>query len=204
MGRLILIRHAEAIGQGYYLGRRSDPPLSGSGREQAAVLALSLRENEPGCVNGGTELFVSPLQRTLETAELLFPGVRPVEVPELMEMDFGDWDGLSWREISSCDAAGYGKWLGDPVLNSPPGGETLGEFNKRVADGFADVLTQAKSDCSCLVLHGGVIRSILCSILRMPAEKHWSFRIDCASYSSIKIFYDNAGYSGLIEYLNYK
>lgn len=204
MSRLILIRHAEALGQGRYLGRRTDPSLSEKGRKKAEALGITLSEPESAGGNREILLFSSPMRRTVETAELVFPGAELQMIPEFMEMDFGDWDGMSWQEITAAAGTEYKKWLSDPVHNDPPGGETLTGFNLRVAEGLERVLMRTAGQCAYLVLHAGVIRSILCSVIGLPAERYWSFKIDCASYSEIKIMdNDKTARTAVIEYLNH-
>ncbi len=207
--RLILVRHAEAEGQGCYIGRGSDPPLSDRGREQAHKLR---RQDFPCPRRDGAVLFSSPLRRAVETAEILFghePDAAEIEiVHDFAEIDFGRWEGLGWREISRMEESRYRQWLDKPVETSPPGGESLKDFSERVGACLEDVFKRIdllKADTACFVVHAGVIRSILCLLLELPPDKHWSFEIGCASVSSLKIFghgFSDKNRSAVVEYLN--
>jgi len=105
--------------RGCLLGR-TDPPLSERGRVAALSLAtLSVRS-----------VFTSPLRRARETAEAIRA---PLEIlPELAEIDFGEWDGLTWREIErrSPELARrkVEDWFGVVI----PGGEAWPDFRVRV------------------------------------------------------------------------
>lgn len=205
MTELFLIRHGEAVGQGRYLGRGSDPSLSADGIARVSALKSFLPQPSES-----SSFFSSPMRRALETADILFHDTegRAVinKIDEFSEIDFGEWDGLNWKEITMKAGDGYRAWLDDPVNLCPPEGETLTAFNSRINIGFQSVIEHSKQDRNekiFIIAHGGVIRSILCSLLGLPAERHWSFQIDTASVSSVKLFTDpGARQSCLIEFLN--
>src|SRR3954469_3349868 len=92
--QVILIRHgasaAAVPGRPFdLLDGHADPPLSPEGEEQAVAVARRL-DTEP--LAG---IFVTPLQRTLQTAQPLITatGLEPVAVPDLREVLLGDWEG---------------------------------------------------------------------------------------------------------------
>jgi broad specificity phosphatase PhoE len=102
-----------------------DPPLSARGRQQTADLAS---------LKGGKEnmtVYSSPLRRALQTAS----GLRFHELvilPDLREVDMGEWTGKPWEEIElewgSLARKKSADWLGVPA----PGGETWKELTTRV------------------------------------------------------------------------
>ncbi len=213
--RLILIRHAEAEGQGRYLGRRSNPPLSITGCRQAELLRNRLSAETFGNHSENVFLFSSPQKRACETAEILFPAgggkisgtCRPEIIPEFAEIDFGDWEGMTWNEISAADEERYKTWINNPLKTAPPGGgETLGDFGGRIDNGFETVsarLRKAENGTAFLVVHGGVIRMLLCRLLALDADKYSAFHTDCASYSSIRVFENEySDRSAVLEYMN--
>ena len=126
--RVWLLRHGETDwnARRRYLGR-TDLPLSGRGR-----LALIRADFAPDRV------YVSPLGRTAETAELLFPGARQIVVPDLREMDFGVFEGKSWREMEDLPA--YRAWVEGGCVDAPPGGESRRAFADRVCAAFASLV----------------------------------------------------------------
>jgi len=80
-----------------HLGQTIDVPLSDAGREQAERLAERLR------MVAFERIFSSPLRRAQETADVVAAG-RPVELDRrLLEMDYGEWEGLTYAEIDARD-----------------------------------------------------------------------------------------------------
>ena len=118
---LFLIRHGEPESRGVFLGQ-SDPPLSTSGqsRVRAALSCLQV-----------TVTYCSTLRRARQTADLI-PSQKLVELPELKEIDMGDWTGKTWREIET----GWGKLAADKSADwlgiDPPNGESWSALMHRV------------------------------------------------------------------------
>ncbi len=141
MASLFLIRHAEPQITGVLLGQL-DPPLSDAGRIQAETLS----DVEVEIV------WTSPLRRAKETAH--FVRANRIEIPELREIDQGEWTGKSWAEIEARwgDLAlrKSNDWLGI----SAPGGESWPEFLERI--GKAWVVVRAGVAPAAIVAHQGV------------------------------------------------
>ena len=89
---LLLIRHSLTPGnlKKQYVGS-TDQPLAPEGE----ALARERRGAMPS-IDG---LWVSPLMRCRQTAELLFPNMEQHIVPDLQECDFGDYEGKTWEEL---------------------------------------------------------------------------------------------------------
>ena len=118
--RVYLLRHGatEATAEGRYSGRL-DTPLSPAGRQALHRAAFSPQY-----------VYVSPLRRAVETAALWFPEAKQIPVPELREMDFGIFEGRTWRELS--DNAAYRAWVDSGCQAPIPGGESKAVFCARV------------------------------------------------------------------------
>ncbi|MFZ7943464.1 histidine phosphatase family protein [Neobacillus sp. 19] len=121
--------------------------------------------------------FSSDLQRCLSTLNLFFPNQKPIILENFREMNFGDWEGLTYEELK--DNEHYRQWISDPVNIFPPKGEAFHEFTNRVQNGWNTmihtVLTQQLKNCA-VITHGGVIRYLLSEYA--PEEKEfWSFQV---------------------------
>lgn len=143
--RVLLVRHGET--EWSRLGRhtgRTDIPLDEEGRRRARELGRTL----DGI--GFTRVLVSPLSRARETAELA--GLHgPVEVcDDLVEWDYGDYEGLTAEQIRA-GRPGWSLWE-----DGVPGGETLEELGRR-ADRVVARLGQLEGDVAA-VAHGHVLR----------------------------------------------
>lgn len=166
MRTVYLLRHGQPQGAGVSrcLGGRSDPPLSPEGIRACAQLAPALAR-----LNVQT-LGCSPLRRCRETAALLFPGLEPVCLPGLAELDCGDWDGLPFSEIRARWPEHYARRGRDPSL-PPPGGETLDQAAARARAALAALLAETEGDLA-LVAHSGLNRALLCALTGLPFARY--------------------------------
>ncbi|WP_415896717.1 histidine phosphatase family protein [Neptuniibacter sp. QD72_48] len=177
-----LFRHGEPALKGVYLGR-TDSPLSVKGQSTCeAVLA-----------NGEWDLVVSsPLKRALESARWL-ANTRQIELQvwdELQELDFGDWDGVSFEQVYSENPVAADKFWQAPQDYPAPNGETIQQFKQRIAM-VKERLLKLPEKKVLVVTHGGVIRCLIGDILGIEAD-HWRrIAIDYAHFTKLRFDYDS-------------
>ena len=145
----VLIRHSLTPGnlENQYVGS-TDQPLAPEGE----ALARERRERMTE-VDG---LWVSPLMRCRQTAELLFPGMEQHIVPDLQECDFGDYECKTWEELK--DEEIYRAWIGGDMTVTFPHGESMEHFIARCRRGIQTVAQEAKAmglQRPAIVAHGG-------------------------------------------------
>jgi broad specificity phosphatase PhoE len=117
-----------------HLGQRIDIPLNDDGRAQAAALEKRLA--------GVTfdRIITSPLVRARETAEIV-AGTRGIEQDaRLMEMDYGDWEGLTYPDLDERYATERRRWAASPDVLACPGGESGYDVAERVGALIVDLL----------------------------------------------------------------
>lgn len=153
--RLWLMRHGATEGNELhrYVGRRTDEPLSAAGRAQCASF---------GTFPQVEKVYVSPLLRARQTAELCYPHAEIVTVPGLEEFDFGVFEGRSARDLEH-DAA-YRAWVDGWCRGRCPGGEDREEFVTRTATALSGLLvgTAKRGEQHVVVVaHGGTIMAAL-------------------------------------------
>jgi broad specificity phosphatase PhoE len=193
MGTLILARHSltEASEAGRNLGQRTDPPLTERGAALAERLGTTLHSELEELPHDDVRLLSSPAQRCRQTASavaraLAFSG--PVEVhDELIELDYGEWDGLTADECRARDPELRAAWEADPFATRCPGGESGADVAARafpVLDEVDAWLTADRDRCAIVVAHNHVNRLRLCAHLGWPMA-HYRRRIgqDAAAYS---------------------
>jgi alpha-ribazole phosphatase len=194
MARLILVRHGKTAwnAQARYQGR-ADLPLSDAGRRQAAMLARRLAREEIDAV------YASDLQRAWEMAvTVAAPHGLPVRAePRLLEMDFGDWEGLTYDEVQERYPQALAAWEADPLNMAPPGGETLAHVVARVQSLLDDIVRIHPDHTVVLVAHGGPLRVLLCIVMGLDPRAHWQFRLDVASLSELYLYDEGAVLTGL-------
>lgn len=148
-----LIRHGQTPGNklGRYIGI-TDEPLSDEG------IRLLQQESYPQ-----PELvFVSPLRRCTQTAEILFPGKRLHIIEDLAECNFGDFENKNYKELSGNPD--YQAWIDSGGTLPFPNGESREEFRRRSIRGFQRAVTaciRQNAATMSLVVHGGTIMNIM-------------------------------------------
>ncbi|WP_035793745.1 histidine phosphatase family protein [Kitasatospora mediocidica] len=125
--RLILVRHGETAwsASGQHTGR-TDIPLTDEGRAMARALGARLHR-APWRGLPDALVLTSPLSRARETCELAGFGARAVDRPELMEWDYGLYEGRTGVEIRKTEQPNWLIWR-----DGVPGGEKLSEVAARV------------------------------------------------------------------------
>lgn len=178
--QLILIRHGETLWnkEGRIQGT-SDIELSEAGVEQARRLALSLKDTDIGAIHA------SPLKRAFRTAEIInsFHG-KVIDVHAgLMEMDQGDFEGMSFKELMACEREFLKRWVADPASVRMPHGESLVELQKRAWPPLEKII--AASQNALVVAHNFTIAAILCRVRNISLSEFRSTCVDTASKTVI-------------------
>lgn len=165
MSTIFLLRHGAIIQRRprRFVGQ-TDFPLTMEGREQAALWQTALAEVPlAGAVT-------SDLTRCRETAGIVLAGrdITPRPEPRLREIDLGQWEGLTVKEVSERFPGSYQRRGCDLADCRPEGGESFADVQARAVAALADL---AEADGNILVVaHGGVNRTILCHALGIPLE----------------------------------
>ena len=167
MAELMLIRHGKTAGNllGRYIGSRTDEPLCDEGREGLAGKKLPEVER----------LYVSPMKRCVETAEILWPGFdrkKMQKVTDLRECDFGDFENKNYKELSGN--GDYQAWIDSNGTLPFPNGESMDAFKSRCLEAFARIVEEVSGAeqewiasgktgifRAGIVVHGGTIMAIL-------------------------------------------
>lgn len=134
---LLLVRHGQPQGvrPKSFLGHR-DPDLNADGCGQAEALATWIPQRiAAGRCPAITAAWCSDLRRAQSTAAPIVAALGcPVTVDVgLREIDFGDWEGLTFAEVDAQHQAAASEWFADPEATRPAGGESLAEVFARVA-----------------------------------------------------------------------
>ncbi|MEZ0090245.1 histidine phosphatase family protein [Streptacidiphilus sp. EB129] len=188
--RILLVRHGETewSATGRHTGR-TDIPLTDEGREMARRLGDRLKREPFG---GLPEAVVrtSPLSRARETCELAGFGDRAIDVPDLLEWDYGQYEGRTGPDIRQSDQPGWLIWR-----DGVPGGETLDQVAARV-DAFIawtaehggvpdpDTTTMHCADNDVVVFaHGHLLRILTARWLGLPATHAQRLKLGPATLS---------------------
>jgi alpha-ribazole phosphatase/probable phosphoglycerate mutase len=178
---LLLIRHAHSTMAGRFCGH-SDPPLSDDGRAQLPRVVRCL-ERWPVA-----RVYTSDLKRAHDTAAAVAAGKSlPLLIRSgLREINFGQWEGLSWKEIEAQDPAAASKWLAQYPLLAAPGGEPPADYRAKVGNELAALLEASGHQCSAVVTHAGFIRMALSTILGIPDKSMHKIELDYGGMSLLQ------------------
>ncbi len=182
--RLWLVRHAEVEEryQGVF-GGRIDMELSARGHEQAAVLAKYLHQRPFDA------LYASPMKRAQQTmAPLLTNGApKPVTLPDLREIDFGDWTGLSWADVKTKFDVSAFSWLEQLERGAVANAECGEILRERLEPCLQRIVRDHAGQQVVIVCHGGVIRVFLSLLLRWPLPNMAAFEVEYASLTQVVV-----------------
>ena len=181
MGTLIIARHSitEASAAGRNLGQRSDPPLAADGLVLAARLGETLRAELDELPHDDLRLLSSPALRCRQTAAEVVDAVDAaldIEVHEgLLELDYGDWDGLTADECRARDPERRAAWEADPFSTRCPEGESGQDVLRRVSavlDPVEAWLAEDRARCAIVIAHNHVNRVRLCALFGWPMREY--------------------------------
>ncbi len=192
--RIYLFRHGETANAGQVcFNGHFDVDLSDHGKEQFHLIAEALKDHPLHTV------YSSDLKRTALCAEIIAKphGLTPIAHPELRELSFGQWEGLSMQEVNEKYPGQLDERLKDIEGFSVEGGETFDQLQARVIPKFEEIVSQHREDTLAIVAHGGVNRIILAHLLGIPMKN--IFRIQ-QEYGAVNIlqFYEDSPVAELI------
>ena len=120
-------------------------------------------------------VFVSPLKRCIESAEIMFPKNNPLVINDLIEYNFGEFEGCTADDLKNNDD--FKEWLRGDMHARPPYGESNAEFFARVCSAFekiVDGMVKSGTETAAIVGHAGVLMAILaCYGLPEAPMAHW-------------------------------
>ncbi|MCC8245194.1 bifunctional RNase H/acid phosphatase [Saccharothrix luteola] len=185
--RLYLLRHGQtelSVARRY--SGRGNPPLTEVGRGQAEAAARRLAK-----VEGLTAIVSSPLGRARETA-LAVATATGAELSwddDLIETDFGAWEGLTFTEAAERDPDVHRRWLGDPSVPAP-GGESFDQVHHRVRRARNAVVSRFGGANVVVVSHVTPIKSLLRMALDVGPSLLFRLHLDLASLSVVEFYPD--------------
>ncbi len=186
MTEILLIRHGETEWNAAELFRgRADIELNENGVRQAELLAEYLEAKQIDAI------YSSRLRRARKTAEIIAGrhGLEAKNAPDLIDIDFGEWQGLSHREVKDRYGELYTTWINHPDRVMFPGGESLGEVRQRAQALVNKLVTEYEGRTVALVSHRVVNKVLVCALLGLDEAHFWSIRQDTGGITTFS--YEN-------------
>lgn len=176
---VFLIRHGVTAwhAEGRVLGQR-DIPLSAAGVAQAEEAAAALHGVKM------SEVLSSPLQRAIQTAEIIGQdaGIEVARDPRLIDFQLGKWTGMTYADVAKNEE--YQRFLLQPDSERIPGGESLEDIRRRAVSAIEQALSDnATGDALAIVTHAGIIRVLLTHYMGSPTANYHRVRVSPGSIS---------------------
>jgi broad specificity phosphatase PhoE len=182
MTTIYFLRHAEKLWGGHFDAalRHQNEPLSPIGLQTAERLVSYFADKPIASIGPIAAIYVSQYQRTRQTIE---PTARrlqlePVIDPRLNEVDNGLFDGMTDEAIQQTYPDVWQAYVERKSDFRFPEGETGEEVRQRISAFLDEKRQQHANETIIAVAHDGLIRLLMCTILRLPVHQRWDFRID--------------------------
>jgi ribonuclease H / adenosylcobalamin/alpha-ribazole phosphatase len=198
--RLLLLRHGqtELSVHRRYSGR-GNPALTEVGRRQAGAAARYLAQR-----GGIAAVLSSPLQRAYDTAATAAKalGLDVTVDDDLIETDFGAWEGLTFAEAAERDPELHRRWLRD-TSTLPPDGESFDSVHGRVRRARDRIIAQHGGATVLVVSHVTPIKMLLRIALDAGPGILYRLHLDLASLSIAEFYSDGASSVRLVNQTGY-
>jgi len=182
--RLVVVRHGRTEWNRVERFRgRADIKLDEVGIKQAEAAAARIAEWQVLAV------YSSPLRRALTTAEILAHplGLEVKLLPGIIDIDYGEWQGLSPAEAAAKDGGLYSKWLESPHKMKFPGGESLAEVRERAASAVDGLIAQHPKETVVLMSHKVVCQILILSLLGLDNSHFWQITQDVCAVNLFEV-----------------
>ena len=177
-----LLRHAAHDRLGRVLcGRMAGVSLGEAGRSQALKLAERVSRETV------TAIYSSPLERARETAAPIAArlGLEVEVAPEINEIGFGDWSGLTFDELGRDPR--WTSWNAARSVTRPPGGETMLEAQGRAVRFTEHLREKHRDGAAALISHADLLKALLAYFFGLSLDGVGRFEIGPASLSTVAV-----------------
>jgi broad specificity phosphatase PhoE len=182
--RLILVRHGRTEWNRVEKFRgRADIKLDEIGIKQAKAVAARIANWQVSA------LYSSPLQRALSTSEILARpfGLEVKLLPAIIDIDYGEWQGLSPEEAAAKDYGLYSKWMESPHKVRFPRGESLTAIRERAAPAVDNLIALHPKETVVLVSHKVVCQILILIFLDLDNSHFWQITQDVCAINLFEV-----------------
>ncbi len=185
MSKLLLVRHGNTkLNSTERYWGQTDVELSTTGIRQAERLRDRLAAQAIDAI------YSSNLCRASVTAKIITSD-RPLDIitcAELREINFGEIEGLTFKEISQLYPEVSEAWFKWSLTLKYPGGESIVEFNNRISKFLERLEKHTPEETVLIVAHSASLRLLICHLLGIDIQ-HWrQIRLDLASLSVLDTY----------------
>jgi alpha-ribazole phosphatase len=189
LNRIYLVRHGQVNGyENFPIYGHTDVGLTDTGILQMQQVAERLRLIDISAI------YASDLTRAITSSRIIsrYHDVPLYFLPELREMHFGDWEGLTMSEIQEKFPEELKRRNTNLLDFQAPGeGESIAGFSTRITDCFRQIRSKQNGNDIVIVVHGGVNRIILCQALGLDLSHMFGIQQDYGCLNIIDYYPDS-------------
>ena len=173
------------------------PPINKNGEQQILDIIEFIKIR--GVKND--KIISGPALCTVQSAELLSEELKKdFKIDEtLLPRNYGDWDGLTLEQVKKRYPEFENRTAVSMFLETPENGEDLDSFNERVMKSVANIVQENSGKRLLVVTHPAIIRSAVCSALKIPKDAQYNIYIKTGSATQLSYFEDGV----CLKYSNY-
>ena len=173
------------------------PPINKNGEQQMLNIIEFIKIR--GVKND--KIISGPALCTVQSAELLSEELKKdFKIDEtLLPRNYGDWDGLTLEQVKKRYSEFENRTAVSMFLETPENGEDLDSFNERVMKSVANIVQENSGKRLLVVTHPAIIRSAVCSALKIPKDAQYNIYIKTGSATQLSYFEDGV----CLKYSNY-
>lgn len=176
---LILVRHGhvEGIHPERFRGQL-DLPLTDLGQAQAAATAKFIAAHWKA-----KAIYTSPLSRCRDTGTAIgtAQGIKIEPLPELIDINYGGWQGRTRDEVKASEPERFNAWMTQPQLTVLPGADSLQDVQARLVRALDHMRTAHPGETVIAVGHDSTNRVFLTLGMDLPLSRYWHLQQDpCA------------------------
>jgi broad specificity phosphatase PhoE len=195
---IYLIRHGQtAWNAEYRFQGQLDVPLNKNGLQQAQAVARWISDQNIQV----DAMYSSDSMRAAQTAQPIADaiGMKLVKSPQLREIHCGEWQGLTYNDVKTEYNDEYTEWRSSPDGTPPPGGETIGELQKRVVSFYNQVINTPNKTIM-IVSHGMALVTLIAAMKKQDLiETLHSHKVRLGNTSVTIVSYEHATDEHTIE-----
>jgi broad specificity phosphatase PhoE len=196
MTTLVIVRHGHtALNDGDRFRGRTDTPLDDQGLREAEVTAKEIAKRWKL-----SAVYTSSVSRAHVTGEIIGRsfGLPAIDEPGVLDMDYGEWTGLTFDEARAHQPESYRLCMERPSAFRPPKGESFEELRERSVAAVKAITLKHPDQAVAIVTHNVVNRVILLGFLGMSTDNFWRMRQGTCAINVLE--YDGKVYN--IEQIN--
>jgi broad specificity phosphatase PhoE len=187
MTEIILVRHGQTPWNKDKIFRGTfDIPHDETGREEARLAGEWLKGETIHAA------YCSPLSRARDTAEAVahHHGLLVTDLPGIIDLNYGDWQGMPLAEVKVKYSDLYRQWETAPHTVRFPGGETLEEVSKRAWAAVGEVVPRHPNQTVLLAAHRVVNKVLIARFVGLDNSHFWRIGQDTTAINRFRLVGD--------------